>query len=292
MSPSNISTSKPSAFNAERPPSAPVVERPPFVPPGAVRPELPPAPSTAKPAGGSWKKVVLAAVVAVAVAVIGTAAFFGYRSHGDDPAPVSLPTPIPSVNVELPEPDESITAEPTPAATTVLNSEQTDPKKLTLKEAFARQRVSVGGRAYTRTKVNITAQCDKVAVGTFATALKRQKCSRVLRATYVDSKRKYAVTTGIAVFPTKEAAVAADKKKNLAETVWFRGLAGNTGSGADKADISGGYAAGLVWGRYIVFSFATYSDGHTPNGQEKDLGPVSGAFRDYTAHVIEKRVTG
>ncbi|MEV7967767.1 hypothetical protein AB0O34_17530 [Sphaerisporangium sp. NPDC088356] len=285
-------TSKPSAFNAERPPSAPVVERAPFVPPGAVPPEPPPAPSSEKPAGGSGKKIVLAAGVAVAVAVIGTAAFFGYRNYNGEPAPVALPTPIPSVDAELPDPAESVTAEPTPVTTTVLNSEETDPKKLTLKEAFARQRVSIGGRAYTRTKVDITARCDRVAVGTFATALKRQKCSRVLRATYVDSKRRYAVTTGIAVFPTKEAAVAADKKKNLAKTVWFRGLAGNSGTGADKADISGGYAAGLVWGRYIVFSFATYSDGHTPTGQEKDLGPVSGAFRDYTAHVIEKRVTG
>ncbi|WP_248964973.1 hypothetical protein [Sphaerisporangium perillae] len=231
--------------------------------------------------------------MAVAIAAIGTAAYFGYQAYNAGNTPVALPQPLPSVDVEVPE--ESIeppTPEPTPAATTVLDSEQSDPKKLTLKEAFPRKRVSIGGRTYTWTKVNITARCDKVAVGTFATALKRQKCSRVLRATYVDAKRQYAVTTGIAVFPTKEAAVAADKKKNLAKTVWFRGLAGATGSGADKADISGGYAAGLVWGRYIVFSFATYADGHTPTTQEKDLGPVSGAFRDYTARVIEKRVTG
>jgi hypothetical protein len=234
---------------------------------------------------------VLAAGVAVAIAAIGTAGYFGYQSYSENNAPVSLPEPIPSVDSQLPEPTESVTAEPTPVTTNVLDSEQTDPKKLTLKEAFAQQRVTVGGRAYTRTKVDITGQCDKVAVGTFASALKRQKCTRVLRATYVDNKRRYAVTTGIAVFPTKEAAIAADKRKNLAKTVWFRGLAGGAGTGADKADISGGYAAGLVWGRYIVFSFATYSDGHTPTSKEKDLGPVSGAFRDHTAKVIEKRVT-
>ncbi|MCW2880460.1 MAG: putative domain containing protein [Sphaerisporangium sp.] len=236
--------------------------------------------------------MVLAAGVAVAIAAIGTAAYFGYQTYTGDNTPTSLPGPLPSVDVQAPQPSDSVLSEPTPMTTTVLDSEQTDPKKLTLKEAFAQQRVSVGGRAYTRAKVDITAQCEKVAVGTFATALKRQKCGRVLRATYVDSKQRYAVTTGIAVFPTKAAAVAADKKKNLGNTVWFRGLAGGAGSGADKADISGGYAAGLVWGRYIVFSFATYSDGHTPNSKEKDLGAVSGAFRDYTAHVIEKRVTG
>jgi hypothetical protein len=235
---------------------------------------------------------VLAAGIAVAVAAIGIGSYFGYQTYTDNNATASLPTVIPSVDVQVPEPTESASTQPTPKTTTVLNSEQTDPRKLTLKEAFAQQRVTVGGRAYRRTKVNITAQCDKVAVGAFATALKREKCGRVLRATYVDNKKRYAVTTGIAVFPTRAAAIAADKKKNLAKTVWFRGLAGAAGTGADKADISGGYAAGLVWGRYIVFSFATYSDGHTPKGQEKDLGPVSGAFRDYTAQVIEKRVTG
>lgn len=224
------------------------------------------------------------------VAAIGTAAYLGYQNHDGGNPPASLPQPIPSVDVTVPEP--ILSPEPTPLMTTVLNSRRTDPKSLTLREAFAERRVIVGRRAYTRSKVDITGKCDKVAVGTFATALKRQKCSRVLRATYVDNKRRYAVTTGIAVFPTKEAAVAADKKKNLAKTVWFRGLAGETGSGIDKADISGGYAAGLVWGRYIVFSFATYSDGHTPGGQEKDLGPVSSAFRDFTARVIERRVTG
>ncbi|MET8142937.1 hypothetical protein ABZU32_21745 [Sphaerisporangium sp. NPDC005288] len=269
------------------------VERPPFVPPGATPPEPPAGTGAAEPAPRSGKRVVLAAGVAVAIAAIGTAAYFGYQAYNGGGKPVTMPDPLPSVDVRLPEeePTETASPEPSTAATTILDSVKTDPKKLTLKEAFAQRRVIVGGRAYTRAKVDITPRCDKVAVGGFATALKRQKCSRVLRATYVDNKRRYAVTTGIAVFPTKQAAVAADKKKNLAKTVWFRGLAGGAGTGTDKADISGGYAAGLVWGHYIVFSFATYSDGHTPTGQEKDLGPVSGAFRDHTAQVIEKRVT-
>ncbi|RCG24430.1 hypothetical protein DQ384_32775 [Sphaerisporangium album] len=279
-------------FRADRPSSGPVVERPPFVPPGAI-PELPAGTSSPPPASSSRKRLLLVAGAAVAVAAIGTGAVFGFQAFDRGGAtPAAMPDPLPSVDVVIPEPTDLPSAEPSPAVTTVLNSEKTDPKKLTLKEAFARQKVSVGGRAFVRTKVNITAQWDKAAVGAYAKALKKAGCSRILRATYVDSKRQYAVTTGIAVFPTKEAAVAVDKKKDLAKTLWFRGLAGAAGSGADKADISGGYAAGLVWGRYIVFSFATYSDGHTPTTQEKDLGPISGAFRDYTAQVIQKRVTG
>ncbi|MEO3811653.1 hypothetical protein ABGB17_21885 [Sphaerisporangium sp. B11E5] len=266
------------------------MERPPFVPPGALVPVSTGTPAL-PPQRRSRKRTVLAAGVAVAVAALGTAAWFGYQAYSGSSEPLTLPSPIPSVDQQIPEPEDTLPPEPSPVETTMLDSEESDPRKLTLKEAFSRQRVVINGRTYLRVKADITAACDKVAVGVFAAALKQQKCSRVLRATYVDARKKYAITTGIAVFPTKEAAVAADKKKNLAKTVWFRGLAGPASKGADKADISGGYAAGLVWGRYIVFSFATYSDGHTPTKQEKDLGPVSGALRDHTAGVLEKRLT-
>ena len=87
------------------------------------------------------------------------------------------------------------------------------------------------------------------------------------------------MTTGIAVLPTRESAIEADKAKNLKDNLWFRSLPGNVGSGAERVHIAGGYAAGMVWGRYIVFSYATFSDGHTPTAKEKSLGKVSSAFR-------------
>ena len=112
-----------------------------------------------------------------------------------------------------------------------------------------------------------------------------------LRATYVDAKRRWAVTTGIAVLPSKDAALRVDKAKNLNRNLWFRGLPGSTGSGGDRVHIAGGYAAGLVWGRYIVFSYATHADGHTPTAKEKTLVKVSSAFRDQTSLVLERRVS-
>jgi hypothetical protein len=139
--------------------------------------------------------------------------------------------------------------------------------------------------------MNITDKCDEGAAGKFAAALKDQNCQRLLRATYVDGKRRYAITTGIAVLPTKDAAVKADAAKDLGKNVWFRGLAAAAGTGGERVDISGGYAAGLLWGRYIVFSYATYSDGHTPKPKEKDLAPISGAFRDTTSKPLEQRAT-
>src|SRR5690606_38540406 len=97
----------------------------------------------------------------------------------------------------------------------------------------------------------LTEKCAEAALGTFATALTDNRCERVLRATYVDEKKRYAITTGIAVFPTREDAARADQAKSLEENIWFRGLPGKKGSGAERVHIAGGYASGLVWGRYI-----------------------------------------
>ncbi|MBO3747146.1 hypothetical protein J5X84_13795 [Streptosporangiaceae bacterium NEAU-GS5] len=239
------------------------------------------------------RRAILAACTAIVVAAIGTAAYFAYTSDSrtgnatGTPALTSGPSGAGAAGTAAP----TGTAVANAGTVAALDSEATDPEKLTLAEAFPDPRITLDGRTYKRVKVNITESCDKAASGGFAAALKQQQCRRVLRATYVDGKHKYAVTTGIAVLPTKQAALAVDAAKNLGSNLWFRGLNGDAASGADRVAISGGYAAGLVWGRYIVFTYATYADGHTPTSKEKDLGPVSGAFRDHTAKVIEERLT-
>jgi hypothetical protein len=216
---------------------------------------------------------------------MGTAAYYAYMEQPQATAGRTLAT---ATGVP-----DTTTAGSTPSTvpTAILDSEATDPRKMTLAEAFPDSRISLNGRTFKRVKVNVTDNCGQAAAGAFADALKEHHCRRVLRATYVDGKHQYAVTTGIAVLPTKDAALTVDHTKNLGGNLWFRGLNGDAASGADRVAISGGYAAGMVWGRYIVFSYATYADGHTPVTKEKDLGPVSGDFRDHTAEVIEKRVT-
>lgn len=228
-------------------------------------------------------------MVAVVVVGIGTGAFFAYQSFSAKQS-ANATDPIPSSGTLDPTDDLDITGEPEPINTTMLNSEKTDPGTMTVADAFGKK-VSVAGTTFRRVKTNVTEQCQKAASGRFAGTLRSQECRRVLRATYVDSKRKYAVTTGIAVLPTRESAVAADKAKNLDSNLWFRGLPSAAGTGGERVHIAGGYAAGMVWGRYIVFSYATFSDGHTPTAKEKSLGKVSGAFRDQTAKVVERRVT-
>lgn len=256
-------------------------------------PDQPPAGPPAPPAKGKakGKKVLLATLGVLVLVGVGTGGFFAYRSiNSSQPAGAAAtkpaapsPTPTSSPALTTAPPDEA-------AGASKLNSEETDPRALALTEAFPAKKVKISGKSFNRVKVNMSSNCEKAASGPFADALDKQKCSRVLRATYVDSKRRYAVTTGIAVLPTKDAAVEADQAKNLGRNLWFRALPGAAGSGGERVHIAGGYAAGLVWGRYIVFSYATYADGHTPTAKETGLSKLSGDFRDQTAEVLERRV--
>ncbi|MFJ2030387.1 hypothetical protein [Streptosporangium sp. NPDC087985] len=268
-------------------PSAGTVElRGPFTPPSAVVPEVAVS-SPAPPPRGKAGTLLVAAVVVVVVGGIGTGAFFAYQSfNAKKEASAAVPIPIPEVIDPTEDPEPSA---PEPANTAVIDSEKTDPGNLTLARTFTKK-VTIAGETFVRVKTDVTQQCQTAAAGKFAGALRSKDCRRVLRATYVDSKRKYAVTTGIAVLPTRESAIEVDKAKDLNSNLWFRGLPGTPGTGAERVHIAGGYAAGLVWGRYIVFSYATFSDGHTPTAREKGLGKVSGAFRDQTAQVVERRV--
>ncbi|MEU7899511.1 hypothetical protein AB0B45_42500 [Nonomuraea sp. NPDC049152] len=264
------------------PHGAPAATFDPFSPmsQGGIAP--PAEPAVKEPSKG--KKALIASLGVLVVAGVATGGFFAYRSMSTGqpagPSASGAPSSVPSVS-----------GTDDPLANSLLNSEGTDPEKMSINEAFPEQKVDIGGRVYTRVKVDMSDDCKLAAAGPFATALQDQKCSRVLRATYVDDKKRYAISTGIAVLPTKEAAAAADQAKDLDKNLWFRPLPGAASSGADRVHIAGGYAAGLLWGRYIVFSYATYADGHTPTAKEKGLGDVSGAFRDHTSLVLERRIT-
>jgi hypothetical protein len=256
-----------------------------------------PAPSQQPPGeAGKSKRAVLATLGVLVLAGVATGGFFAYRSLNAPPPATTTAAATESQSAQPPaqpsgaSPPDS--AAPTVPAAAVLDSEETDPKKMSMAEAFRDRRVEAAGADFTRVRTHNEATCTEAASGVFAEALSKEKCSRVLRATYVDAKRRYAVTSGIAVFPSKEAAIRADRAKDLSRNVWFRPLPGPSGSGGDRVHIAGGYAAGLVWGRYIVFSYATYADGHTPAAKDKTLGKVSDAFRDEMSLVLERRISG
>ncbi|GHE39731.1 hypothetical protein GCM10017673_47570 [Streptosporangium violaceochromogenes] len=268
--------------------SGEVVPRGPFTPVSAAVVKATPAPPPPPSGRGRGGTLLIAAVVLLVIGGIGAGAFLAYRSFTAKQV-ASAPAPVPTSPLDFTE-EPTTPTEPDPVNTEMLNSERTDPGRMTVADSFPKK-VTVNGITFARVKTDLATKCQEAAAGRFAGMLKSQECRQVLRATYVDGDRKYAVTTGVAMLPTRESAVAADRAKDLNDNVWFRGLPGPTGSGAERVHIAGGYASGLVWGRYIVFSYATFGDGHTPTPKERFLGKISGAFRDETAKVVERRVT-
>jgi hypothetical protein len=119
----------------------------------------------------------------------------------------------------------------------------------------------------------------------------------VVRATFVDSHKRYAVTAGVAALPTSAAARRADEKENFGNGSWFTGLNGHHGSGAQNLESAAGYAYDLVEGRYIIYAFATNANGAplTGGSRSKDgttLNSLSRSFALMVRQPIDARAQG
>jgi hypothetical protein len=209
-------------------------------------------------------------------------------SSGNDHKVVQPPPPPPVTTQPLPTPTPSKTkAKHKPKAVPVdIRDEKKDPKPLTVVEVFPHSTLTLAKNKFLRAKTVINDQCSLTANGPFATELTREHCRRVVRATFVSDDKKIAVTAGVAVMPTDAAARAALKAQDPSHYEWFRGM---KATGAPKIDQAGGYATSTLRGRYIIYAYATYADGHKPADDDKTLKPVGIAFRDSAARPIERR---
>jgi hypothetical protein len=167
-----------------------------------------------------------------------------------------------------------------------IRDEKKDPEPLTIGEVFPGHRVTLAGHTFVVAKTVINDHCELTANRPFSEELTRQHCRRVVRATFVSTDHKLAVTVGIAVTPTDAAAAAILKVQDPAHYKWFRGM---KATGAPKIDQAGGYATSTMRGRYIPYAYATYADGHKPSAKDKTLKSVGVALRDYAARAIERR---
>lgn len=229
--------------------------------------------------------LILVAVLAVGGAALAYTSFFSGGGLGQPFAGASTPA---ASHAGQPSAHAPRNAAPSFDPRKV-NDASTDPRPLTLEEAFPEQRVSVDGRTFRRVNTAMSKKCGQAAQEGFAGALRQADCTRVLRATYVDGTGKYAVTTGIAVLPNAAGATDVEEAANPGENVWFAALPGPQGSGTERIHRSGGYSALEVVGRYAIFSFAAYSDRITPPPQSSDLSDVCASLRDHTAKPILER---
>jgi len=249
--------------------------------PGAAFPDQPPivtggqAPGR-RPRGG---KILAIGAGITALAVAAAAATVLYR-HSSAKQTTSATAP----------PSATSSASPQLKLASKINNVKTDPRPITRAEIFPKTTLSVQARTFARVAAVVNRNCALTARGSFARALTADRCERVVRATFVDSSKRFVITAGVAALPTKTLAKRANRAKRLRHNVWFAGLDGPRRSGAQSISETGGYAYGVVEGRYIIFAYATYTNGRTPTGHGRQDHIVAALSRAF-AMLAERPIT-
>jgi hypothetical protein len=148
---------------------------------------------------------------------------------------------------------------------------------------FPHAQVTAGGMKFGRVTAVLNEQCALAARGAFAAALKSADCQRVVRGTFVDGAKRYAVTAGVAELPSPAAARRAERSANFGPDVWFTGLDGPAKSGTTAVSKSVGLGYQTVYGRYIVYALATYSDGRNPTGHAAAVKRLKDLAKSFTS---------
>ena len=237
-------------------------------------------PGTVKRGFGGRRRIVLVAVGTVAVGALGIAAIT-ILSGPSQPESAAQRTE-PSRGAAPPPPSPAKT---TNSAVPSIDNEKTDRPPLRLSEVFPARPLSLGGSVFKQDKTSVNHDCTLVARGAMAAALVRGHCRGVVRATYVDTKKRFAVTAGVVAMPTRRLAVAARRAGDPSQYEWFRGMPGKVAQNIDQA---GGYAASTVRGRYIIYSYTTYLDGHTA-ADDRLLAAIGRRFVAYAVRPVERR---
>jgi hypothetical protein len=153
--------------------------------------------------------------------------------------------------------------------------------RITTGMIFPRAHVEAEGIKFGRVTSVLNKKCTVTARGAFASALTSAGCKQVARATFVDNAKRYAVTAGVAELPSPAAASQANRKTDFGRDIWFTGLDGPAHSGATAVSKSVGLGYDIVYGRYIVYSLATYSSGRNPTGHAAAVKTLKDLARSF-----------
>jgi hypothetical protein len=142
----------------------------------------------------------------------------------------------------------------------MLRSRSTDPRPLTLSEAFRRKVFTVSGVHYVLTAAQATRSCARTAHGAaLVSALRAGGCSQMLRGTFARADGGLAGTIGVANLRTARAATATAKVANAAKDAYLRPLPGR---GATKNLGKGiAFASAEARGHYVLLSWIQAPDG-------------------------------
>ncbi|GAA1853311.1 hypothetical protein [Actinomadura bangladeshensis] len=261
---------------------------------GGVPLDTPPPPGKAPKgqgggSGGGTKRRTLLIGGGAAVVLAAGIALFAIGGTGSDggnearkAAEPSAPAAAPSAAPSAPAP----TAAPTAAVPVNIADEKTDPKDLAFRDVFPAKEIKLGGRTYLRDRWSLNRDLKYAARGAMLTTLEREQCRKIIRATFIDRESGLAVTSGIAVMPTKAAATTVSKAGDPARYEWFRGMAGKRSPDIDRA---GGYAAATVRGRYVAYAYVQWANGKKAEPGDPLIKQAAQQFLDYDLRPIEAR---
>ncbi|MBB6121036.1 hypothetical protein [Nocardiopsis algeriensis] len=165
------------------------------------------------------------------------------------------------------------------ATAATVADEKEDPGALAAAVLFP-ETLEIEGASYTRVAVEETEDCTAGAHGDYGQVLADNNCRQLVRASYLSEDESLAVTVGVAAMSTDTDAAAALEAQDLGGSQWFAGLAGEEGSPAERLGHAGGHGSSGQWGRYLVFSLATNSDGSQEDSGDsaEELSAVGEGF--------------
>ncbi|WP_344898523.1 hypothetical protein [Actinomadura meridiana] len=251
--------------------------------PGMPPTDTPPHPRVQRGGGGGSKRRIL--LVGGGAAVILAAAIGLFTIGGSDSGKKDGNGKV----AESPAATRSTPPPAAPAAPVDITNEKTDTQDLAFHDIFPTETISLGGRTYSRERWSLNRDVSYAARGAMLKALQREQCRKIVRATYIDRASKLAVTSGIAVMPTKEAALTISKAGNPAKYEWFRGLGGKHAPDLDQA---GGYAAATVRGRYVAYAYVQWANGKKAEPGDATIKQAAQQFLDYDLRPIVARAGG
>ncbi|MES9604701.1 hypothetical protein [Actinomadura sp. NPDC000929] len=235
--------------------------------------------------GAKGRSVLIGGVAAVILAAVGALFLIGGTGSDGDRGKKGETPEAPAAAQTTP----AVTPSATAAAPVDINNEKTDTADLTFRDVFPTETIRFGDRTYLRDRWSLNRDVTYAARGSMLAALRKDQCRKIVRATYIDPQTKLAVTSGIAVMPTKAAAIAVSKAGDPARYEWFRGMAGKRSPDIDQA---GGYAAATVRGRYVAYAYVQWANGKKAKPGDPTIKKAAQLFLDYDLRPIVARSRG
>jgi hypothetical protein len=234
--------------------------------------------------GRTRRRVVVAGISLPAVAAV---AALAYMHHPGAHTPAKPAGDTPSADLSASSSAQSL------GPWQHIGTRAEDPAPLTLGQLFPAQ-FAVGGASYVRTAEAGSSDCASAVFGSaLQSAVRKQGCSQVMRASYLSAGQKIMGTIGVLNLTTSNAANAVGKVTGSSEFIaQLTAPSGPThnltkGTGLEEAEVKG---------HYLILTWVEYTDLRAPStsAERAQLKAFSADLINQTANVslTSRMVTG